>query len=62
MRSAQQPTSVGVKKTVWLVVHFHGDMAAAVEVGMDLPLKAHRKGTAGLTRVHHIERNGHATF
>jgi hypothetical protein len=50
MRGAQQPAAGIVEKTVGLVVHLHGDMGAAVQVGMGPALVADRKGPAGLPR------------
>jgi hypothetical protein len=45
-----------------LEIHFHGDVAAAIEVGMYLTLKPDGKCAAGLTRINHIERHSHAAF
>ena len=50
MGGAHQPMPGQVKKPVGLVIHFHRHMAAAVQVGMDLPPIAHRKGPAGSAR------------
>ena len=62
MGGAQQPAAIGVKKTVRLVIHLHGDMGAAVQVGVHLALVANGKGPAGLTGKHHVKRHRQATI
>jgi len=55
-----QPAPGGIKKTVGLKIHFHGNMGAAVQVGVDLAVKPNRKSPAAEPLVIDIKRNGQA--
>ena len=58
----QQPAPGVVKKLTFLVIHFHGYMATAVQIGVHLPFIANGKCTAELTCVVHIKGYGAATI
>ena len=58
MRGTHQPVASAVKKTVRQIIHLHGYMGAAVQVGMHLALVTNDKGTAGLGAIDHVKRNG----
>ena len=55
MRSAHQPLPGVVKELVRLIVHFHRDMGAAVQVGVGLIPKAYGKGTTSPALVNHLK-------
>ena len=58
MGRANQKLTGMVKKPVGLEIHFHGHMAAAVEVGVHLAFKTDRKRTTCKAHVEHIKRHG----
>jgi len=62
MGGAQQPASGVIEKAVRLVVHLHGHMGAAIQIGMHLSLEADGECAAGMTRVDHVERHGIPPF
>jgi hypothetical protein len=62
MGGAQQPAPGIVKKAVRLVIHFHGHMGAAIQVGMHPPLEADGECTAGMPCIDHIEGYGAPTL
>ena len=61
MGGTHQPPTGAVKKTVRLIIHFHGHMGAAVQIGMTLPLVANCKSAAGQTQVLDIKSHRQPT-
>ena len=59
---AQQPMAGDVEYTIGLVVQFHCDVAAAIQLGVGLTLIPDSKSTACLAPVQHIERHAIARF
>jgi hypothetical protein len=57
MRGTNEELTRCVKKAVGLEIHFHGHMAATVQVGMNHSLKTDGKCPARLAAVNDIERN-----
>ena len=53
-----QPLAAAVKKSVGLVVHFHGYVGALVQIAIDLALEADGKAARGSPAVHHIKGHG----
>lgn len=62
MGGTQQKVTSEVKKAVGLIIHFHGNMGAAVEVGVRHPLVTYSKRSTRLPRIDNIERNGQAAI
>jgi hypothetical protein len=61
MRGTNEKLSRCVKKAVRLEIHFHGHMAATVQVSMNHPLKTDGKCPAGLAAINDIESNCQAS-
>ena len=57
MRCAQQPTASVVEKLVGLIVHFHGYMRAAIQIGVDLAFKADGECAAVFSGEANVEGN-----
>jgi hypothetical protein len=49
-----------IEKSVGLKIHFHGYMAAPVQVSMRHPFETDGKGPASLAAINHIKRNSQA--
>jgi hypothetical protein len=60
MRGTNQKLPSGVKKAVGLEIHFHGHMAATVQISMNHPFKTDGKCPASLTTINDIEWNSYA--
>ena len=56
--AAHQMVAGQVEEMVGPPVHFHGDVAATVQVGPDLTTVPHREGAAGPALVAHVEGAG----
>ena len=55
---AHQPMTCQIEKLIWLVIHFHRHMAAAVQIGMNLPLIANGERSTRLTPISHLKGDG----
>jgi hypothetical protein len=51
-----------IKKSIGLVIHLHGHMAASIKVGKNLSLETNGKSSAGLPAMDHIKWNGQTAF
>jgi hypothetical protein len=61
VRCAHEPMTSHIKKPIGLVIHFHGHMAAAVQIRVDLPLVANGKRCTRLVQIGHIKGDGVGT-
>ena len=59
---ADQILAAGIKKFTRLPIELERHMAAAVDVGVDLPLVAQRKSRAGLATKKHHKSKGQPAF
>jgi hypothetical protein len=62
MGGANQPLAGGIKKTVCLKVHFHGYVAAAVQISVYLSFEADGKRPATVPLVQDVKGHRQATF
>lgn len=62
MGGANQPLAGGIKKTVRLKVHFHGNVAAAIQISVHFSPEADGKRPATLPLVQHVKGHRQATF
>ena len=61
MGGANQPLAGGVKKSVGLEIHFHSNMAAAVQVSVYFAPKADGECPATLALVQHVKGHRQTT-
>ena len=57
VRSANNPVPGQIKETIGLVIHFHGHMGAAVQIGLHPAVVTDRKRHAGLATVNNVKRH-----